>query len=182
MKLVRRLDTLLLAGVGVLAVHQVSYTISSLAGTESTIAHGHLGLLWLVASLGAVAGIARSVMRSIRQRGLDISPVTLMVAIIGAYTMLESIERVASGLGATALFGEAVFWIGLAATPLVSLVLARAVSSAVAAIAAGITSADPDRRSAQRVVPRRIGASTATELTGFGSSQSWRGPPLDIIS
>ncbi len=181
MTFVRRIDTLLLTGVGVLVVHQVSYALNALTGSESSIAHGHLGPLWLVASIAAVAGLARSAVQSIQGRGLEISPVSLMIAIIGAYTVLESAERIAGGLGATTVFGEAVFWIGLVAAPLVACVLSAAVARLADAIAALVESPAPKPQSAApSTTPRRL-LSTPARLAGFGNSQSWRGPPVRIV-
>ena len=125
-----RIDSVLLAGIGILGVHQLAYTLTALAGTETTIAHGHLQSAWLLASLGLLAALARAVVRSIRRRvDADVSELALFAWISGGYLMLEQAERAWDGYGSLALFNEPVFWIGLALAPLVALTLAWSVRS-----------------------------------------------------
>ena len=54
----RRLDSLLLTGVGVLLVHQSAYTVSSLAGYKAAVTHGHLETAWLLGSLATIGALA----------------------------------------------------------------------------------------------------------------------------
>ncbi len=120
----RRLDSLLLAGVGVLIAHQVAYGVSTLAGYEISVAHGHLAVAWLAGSLAVLCLLTRSITRSLRHRSyLPGSFHSLSGAIALGYTGLEFAERLVGGLGAISLFSELVFWLGVALAPLLAAVL-----------------------------------------------------------
>ena len=125
----RQLDSLLLAGVGVLIVHQSAYAMTALAGTESSVAHGHLQSAWLIASLGVLCALTRSIIRSLRRRFTQMSELALFAAVAGGYLVLEQAERLWDGYGAFTLFSEPVFWVGLALAPLVALALSWSLRS-----------------------------------------------------
>jgi len=125
-----RLDALLLAGIGVLLVHQGAYTLTALTGEQASIAHGHLQVAWLVASLGLLGALTRSALRSLRHRVVGtVSELSLFASIGGGYFVLEQAERAWDGYGALALFHEPVFWVGLALAPLVALALSWSLRS-----------------------------------------------------
>lgn len=119
----KRIDSLLLAGLGVLIAHQISYSVTIAAGEVNTVAHGHLGSAWLIATIGAVFGLAYSVSKSLQRRG-HVPPPTLLLAtqIAAGYTGLEFTERAIDGNGFS-LFTESVYWLGLAVAPTVAAVL-----------------------------------------------------------
>ncbi|MGI9607254.1 MAG: hypothetical protein ACR2P0_14050 [Acidimicrobiales bacterium] len=126
-----RIDAALLTGVGVLVVHQIAYSASAVLGLEESIAHGHLAVAWLLGSLAALCGVARAVTRSLRGRDHTASSFTALTGwITGGYVMLELGERWLDGSGALAFFGQPVFWLGIAAAPLVALALRWSVRSA----------------------------------------------------
>ena len=127
----RRLDSGLLAFLGVLAVHQIAYSISRAAGAPSAIDHGHLAVAWLLAGLAAVAGLTLAVTRSLRARRHHVGSRLLLAGIVAAgYTALEAIERAADGIPVSSLVTEAVFWLGLAAAPIVAVALSAMVRAA----------------------------------------------------
>ena len=120
----KRLDGCLLSGVGVLAVHQVAYSASNVLGADSVIGHGHLATAWLLAGFAALTGLVRSVTRSLRHRGtMPASLPALSTSILVGYVAMEAVERLLDGSSLVGLAGEAVFWLGLAATPLVAAAL-----------------------------------------------------------
>jgi hypothetical protein len=119
-----RLDSLLLAGVGVLLAHQVAYGLSTFVGYETSVAHAHFAVAWLAGSLAVLCVLARSITRSLRRRSyLPSSVHSLSGAIALGYTGLEFAERLVGGLGATSLFSELVFWLGVALAPLLASML-----------------------------------------------------------
>lgn len=131
-----RLDSVLLAGVGTLLVHQGAYTLTAMAGAQSSVAHGHMQTAWLLASLALLGLLTRSIVRSVRQRAdRDISELSLFAWISFGYTLLEQAERIWDGYSALTLFSEPVFWAGLALGPLVSLVLTWSLRSFEKAVA-----------------------------------------------
>ena len=126
----QRIDAVLLAGVGILSVHQGAYTLTALTGTESSIAHGHLQTAWLLASLGVLGVLARSVLRSVKARMSEgVSELALFGWIAAGYFVLEQVERQWDGYGALTLFSEPVFWVGLALAPFVALALSWSIRS-----------------------------------------------------
>lgn len=174
-----RLDTILLAGVGILLVHQAAYTLTSLLGDESSIAHGHLQSAWLLASLGALGALTRSILRSIRKRTVGpVSELSLFASIGGGYIFLEMGERIWDGQGALSLFFEPVVWVGLALAPLVALALGWSLRS----VEKAITHFVDQRRQWFAPAPRRLGNADLTS-DGFPIERSilltapLRGPP-----
>ncbi len=124
----RKLDSLLLAGVGIMAIHQVAYTVAGLTGANTSVGHGHLELAWTFGSLFAILGLGSAITNSLRRRQHDPLSVPLLSAVLGiGYVGLEMAERSLDGIAATALFGEAVFWFGLAAVVPVAMLLRAAV-------------------------------------------------------
>ena len=119
----QRVDGLLLAGAGVLLVHQGAYTASALVGFESTVGHGHLATAWLLGSFAALAAVARAIIRSVKSRRLQIDVLKLAALLSLGYTAMEAVERIAGGINPVTLASEPVFWLGLALAPLVALVL-----------------------------------------------------------
>lgn len=126
----RRLDSLLLAGVGIMAIHQIAYGIAPLVATGSTVGHGHLELAWTAGSLAAIAGLGSAIVGSLKRRNhLPLPLVTLSLLLASGYVSLEIAERVFNGMAATSLFSEAVFWIGLAAVVPVAVLLRASVQT-----------------------------------------------------
>ncbi len=116
LEVVRRLDSLLLAGVGIMAIHQIAYALATFGGSTSTVGHGHLETAWTLGSLAAIAGLASAVTQSLKRRHHTTLPLAALAFTLGSgYTALELAERSLNGLDPVSLFGEAVFWIGLAA-------------------------------------------------------------------
>jgi len=58
-----RIDTALLAALGVLVVHQFAYSVSAVLGDTSSVAHGHLAVAWLLGSVAALAGLGVAMTR-----------------------------------------------------------------------------------------------------------------------
>lgn len=175
-----RLDAILLAGVGILLVHQAAYTLTSLSGDESSIAHGHLQSAWLLASLGVLGALTRSILRSIRRRARgSVSELSLFAAIANGYLSLEMAERVWDGQGAFTLFTEPVIWVGLALAPLVALALAWSLRSIETAIARFI-----DLRPQRLATTQRRLGFTPLGYVGFPTQRRLlltaplRGPPI----
>ena len=135
-----RIDSFLLAGVGVLVAHQGAYTLSAMTGQQSSLAHGHMQTAWLLGSLAVLALLTRSVVSSLRRRATSpVSEIALFVWIALGYSGLELGERVVDGYGALTLFSEPVYWIGLSLAPLVALALGwsfRSLEEAVSAFVA----------------------------------------------
>jgi len=152
---VARIDAILLTGIGVLLVHQGAYTLTALSGDEASIAHGHLQMAWLVASLGLLGALTRSVLRSLRGRAeATMSELSLFASISAGYLLLEQAERAWDGYGALALFHEPVFWIGLALAPFVALALAWSLRSVEQALVRLVSPAP--RIHATRSAPLRL--------------------------
>lgn len=178
----RRLDSLLLAGVAMLLVHQLAYTVSSVAGVETSVAHGHLEAAWLFGSLTAIGALARSITASLRRRSYDLDGVWAFTGwIVAGYLSLETVERIVDGHGATALLGEPVFWLGLVLAPLVAFALAwslRTVAQIVADVI--VNRASP----ASLVAPSASLGETSVSLPSplFSSFVvSRRGPPALVL-
>lgn len=127
----RRFDSLLLAGVGVLIVHQIAYTTSAVFGIENSVTHGHLAVAWFAGSLALLAVLARAVTHSLKSRHHESHTAPAIAAMISfGYIAMEQVERLADGYGAFELFAEPVFWLGMAIAPLVALVLHWSVQTA----------------------------------------------------
>jgi hypothetical protein len=174
----RRLDACLLSGVGVLAVHQLAYSASSLLGADSVVGHGHLATAWLLAGFAAVAGLTRSVTRSLRRRCSSVPSLgALSTSIAIGYAAMEAMERLIDGSSAPALFGEAVFWLGLAATPIVAVAL-RALTQSVQHFAQTLAARDEPRSWAPTALT--VLGTTSIDLAPLLSrsgSVPRRGPP-----
>lgn len=179
MRYMRRLDSLLLAGVGVLLVHQGAYVMSSLAGVKVSVSHGHLETAWLIGSLTAILALARAVTRSLRSRHFDQSPpLSLTAWMLFGYLGMEATERVANGLSAFSLLGEPVFWIGLAIAPLVAMALHWSMRT-VARVVADYASRPDARLVTPQVDPSLAATSVTLPPQIFQSfTVSRRGPPL----
>ena len=174
----RRLDSFLLAGVGVLLAHQAAYSVSTLVGYETSVAHGHFAVAWLAGSLAVLCMLTRSITRSLRRRSyLPSSLYALSGAIALGYTGLEFAERLVGGLGAGSLFSELVFWVGVALAPLLAAMLHWSVR-AVERFASAIVCSQESRR-----WPTTSGSSlraTSIELLSHAPLSfvvSRRGPP-----
>lgn len=174
----QRLDSFLLAGVGVLIVHQVAYTVSALFGIETSIAHGHMAFAWFGGSLAMLGVLARSVTLSLKRRRYDaLQSGSLALVISLGYTALEQIERLADGYGLVELFGEPVFWLGLALAPLVALVLHWSVRSAVELVATFLSSLTP-QWSTRAPQPAFAVVAAVPVTVQLSSVMSRRGPPV----
>ncbi len=175
----QRLDSFLLAGVGVLMVHQVAYTVSALFGVESSIAHGHMAFAWFGGSLALLGVLARSVTRSLKRRRYDAGPPgSLALAISMGYVALEQIERLADGYGLLQLFGEPVFWLGMALAPLVALALHWSVRSAVQLVSNFLSSSAPQWSTATPQPAFAVAACVVPVTARLSSVMSRRGPPV----
>jgi lysylphosphatidylglycerol synthetase-like protein (DUF2156 family) len=174
----RRLDSLLLTGVGVLLVHQSAYAVSSLGGYKTAVTHGHLEVAWLFGSLTAIGALARAVTRSLRKRRYAHDHLaTLTMWIVSGYLVLETFERVANDLAATSLLSELVFWLGLLFAPLVALVLRWSMQTVARIVADAVASRDDTVRTGP---PPSSLASTSVRLPAhifFAFTVSRRGPP-----
>jgi hypothetical protein len=141
---VRRIDALLLAGVGILAIHQFAYATAAAFGAESVVGHGHLQMAWVMGSLAGVVVLAAAVTRSLRGRShtpLGTAPFAALLA--GGYSTLEFFERIADGYGPATLLSESVFWIGLLAVVPVAIALRASVQSVAEIVENLIRTATP---------------------------------------
>lgn len=179
----KRLDATLLVGVGVLAVHQLAYSASSMLGADSAVGHGHLAAAWLVGGFVAVIGLARSVTRSLRRRQHSpLAPVAMSLSVGLGYVGMESVERVFDGSSVTGLTGEAVFWLGLLATPIVATALRMMVRSVHELAERWVAAASAAARHA--AVPTAFGH-TSIELAPLlllTDAVSRRGPPVRLLT
>ncbi len=173
------LDRSLLAFLGVLIAHEVAYLTSSIAGYGNSVAHGHLKTAWLVGSVALLAVATRAVVTSLRRRRHHVGQPTQLAALIATgYVSLEQLERLADGYSLTTLFSEPVFWIGIAAAPLIAVLLTRALRTVELVAARLIDSRDDCPVSA--VVPQTLGATSVRTLSTLlrSSVVSLRGPPV----
>lgn len=126
------MDSLLLAGVGTLAVHEIAYVPGSIgtsvAGGEG-VSHAHIPLLWGIGGSIAILALIQYVVRSLRSRSGDrvVDARWLGLTMGALYISQEAAERAISGSPAVSLLTEWVLWVGLVAVPLVAWVLARLV-------------------------------------------------------
>ena len=175
-----RIDSAILAFLGVLLAHEIAYLTSSIAGFDTSVSHGHLRIAWLAGSLSLLSLLARSVIKSLRRRSHDGGNMVHLAGFIGfGYTLLEQFERALDGYGAASLFIEPVFWFGLAAAPLVALVLSWSLRSLEEAVAKLL---EPDALK-ELSTPCRQGALGVTSLLypctpALSTVVSRRGPPL----
>ncbi len=175
----QRLDSLLLASVGVLLVHQVAYTASALLGYEASVAHGHMALAWFAGSLAALFALARAITRSLKRRRHDVtSEYGLFGAIAGGYLLLEQFERAIDGYGTFSLFGEPVFWLGMAIAPLIALALHWSVRSVERIVTFIALAARTSRWHERPTQPVHRSTTTVLPLSQqLSSVVSRRGPP-----
>lgn len=137
-----RLDSLLLAGVGTLAVHELAYLPgsvgTSLAGGPGH--HAHMPLLWGLSGAVAIAALVHYVVRAMRGRPGHrfVDAPSLGLAIGALYISQEAAERALSNKPSISLLSESVLWLGLLVVPVVSVLLARLVSGLVAVAAPGL--------------------------------------------
>jgi len=173
-----RLDSRLLAGAGVLIVHQVAYTISAMFGIETSVAHGHFAVVWFAGSLALLAALVRTLVISLKRRQHDAGNVNALAATIGGgYLALEWVERFVDGYDAFALFAEPVLWLGLALAPLVALALHYSVRSVAELAFEYLTVASRGwvTRTSSVPIPVRVARPTPSQLS---SVVSRRGPPI----
>ncbi len=178
----RRLDSALLAILGVLIAHQIAYLTSSMVGYENSVAHGHMKTAWLFGSAALLTALGRSIIVSLRRRHHNGgNPIHLAAAIGGGYFLMEQVERVVDGYGALTLFSEPVFWFGLAAAPLVAIVLSWLLASIEQAVSNLI-----EMRREQRPSPPVSNSSLATTsvdvflLAPLSFVVARRGPPMGL--
>lgn len=174
----KRLDSALITGVGVLVVHQIGYAISAALGAEADIGHGHLAVAWLIASLAAVGALAKTITESLRSRHHDpLSLGFLTLLLSTGFVGLEATERWMNGSSPAALLGEAVFWLGLAASPVVALALRWSVR--VAADAACVLLNAFGTQTWPQHAPTTLGHTSLllTSLSCRSHTVSRRGPP-----
>lgn len=124
----RRVDTFLLASIGVLVLHQIAYVITGSFATVVAVDHSHLAVAWNFGSVVMLLGLARAIVVSVkRRRHANVHIGYLTAAIAVGFVALEQVERLAAGYGATALFGEPVLWVALVIAPIVATVLSRSI-------------------------------------------------------
>lgn len=130
-----RLDSLLLAGVGTLAVHEIAYLPGSIdvSVRGNGVSHSHIPLLWGLGGAVAIAALVHAVVRSLRSRTGErtIDPSWLGLTMGAFYISQEAAERAMSGSPAVSLLTEHVLWFGLLAVPIVAIVLGRLVGGIV---------------------------------------------------
>jgi len=178
----QRLDSLLLASVGVLLVHQAAYMASALLGYETSVAHGHMALAWFGGSLAILCALARAITNSLKSRNHNApSEYRLFVAIASGYVLLEQFERAVDGYGAFALLAEPVFWLGLALSPLIALFLHWSVRS-VKRIVIFVALAASTKRWPELTSSGEFGFPTTVvpHSTQRACVVSLRGPPADL--
>ncbi len=175
-----RLDSLLLAGVGTLAVHEIAYLPGSLARSVSSsgVSHAHLPLMWGLGGAVAIAGLIRYVVGSLRRRGGDrmVDPTWLALAMGAFFISQEAAERAMSGSPAVSLVTEWVLWLGLVAVPLVAIVLARMVRCITHYIAENTLRRVPTVSTADLFDP--VQADAVPAVVHLAHSVARRGPPL----
>lgn len=174
-----RTDSLLLAGVGTLVVHEVAYLPGSIGASVAGggASHAHLPLLWGVGGSIAILGLVRYIVRSLRSRdGVRFVSVHWLAATMAAlYTSQEAAERALSNSPAISLLTEWVLWLGLLAVPLVAWVLARLVECIVE-FASGTPARTRSRRTA--VLPGPVPAVVPVpEVARLAHTLTRRGPP-----
>ena len=176
-----RLDSLLLAGVGTLAVHEIAYLPGSV-GTSiaggSGVSHAHIPVLWGVGGSIAILALIHYVVRSLRSRAGQrvVDPQWLGLTMGALYISQEAAERALSGSPAISLLTEWVLWVGLLAVPLVAWTLARLVRC----IVEFTTQAQTRPRSHAGTPPllRPVQAAPRPALARLQHILSRRGPPL----
>ena len=92
----QRIDSLLLASIGVLLVHQVAYMASALLGYEASVAHGHMAIAWFGGSLATLCVLARAITHSLKKRSHTSPNDIALFAAIAADP--RPFERVLEGL------------------------------------------------------------------------------------
>lgn len=175
-----RLDSLLLAGVGTLAVHEIAYVPGSVrASVAGGVSHSHIPLLWGVGGTLAVAALVRYVAASLRSRvgGRVVDPTWLGLTMAALYVSQEAAERALAGNPAISLLTNPVLWIGLVAVPLVAFALARLVECVVDVLGAA---ADSRRMFVSLSPPLRPASAGAPTLLRLAHSVGTRGPPRRI--
>ncbi len=178
-----RMDSLLLAGVGTLAVHEIAYVPGSIGTSitgDDSVSHAHIPLLWGLGGSVAILALIRYVVRSLRSREGErsIDARWLGTAMAAFYISQEAAERALSGSPAISLLTEWVLWIGLLAVPLVACVLARLVRRIVDFAATPETR----RRVPTSTVPvaRPVVPTLRPALTRLDHVLTRRGPPLIV--
>lgn len=175
---VRRIDALLLAGVGVLLVHQFSYTASSLIGVKTAVTHGHLEIAWLIGSLTTIGALARAVTRSLRRRHHEPGTVlSFTKTILIGYLGLEAIERVANGLNVMSLLGESVFWLGLLIAPFVAWILRWSLRTVERFVATSLDSSTDLEFTSRSATSLGVTSVVLLPQIFFSFMVSRRGPP-----
>lgn len=177
------LDSLLLAGVGTLAVHEIAYVPGSV---DVDVAHAHVPALWGLGGALAVIVMVRAVVRSLRSRpgNRAVDPSVLSAAIAAFYATQEAAELSFTSTPAIQLLSHASFWIGLAAAPAVGWLLARLVNRVVDVIANSHARA-PRPVVYPLAVPGRISGmlpETTPSLVRLRHHVARRGPPRSVCS
>lgn len=173
----RRIDSFLLAAMGVLVVHKLAYTVADFLAPVALVDHSHLAAAWSVGSFAMLAWLARVIVVSVRRRKhADLNAGGLATTIAIGYAALEQAERLLAGYEATALLGEPVFWLGLAFAPLVAVVLTHSVRT-VTHLAAGLAPPTIHTWPSVRIAPVQQLVLVPAHLA-HRSAMSRRGPPI----
>lgn len=176
------LDFALLGGLGTLVTHEIAYAPASV--TKVAIAHSHLPLLWALAAPLALAGVGLYLVRSLRGRPgcFGVNARHLAVTMGLGFTGMELAERAANGVSVSGFVAEPVMWIGLVVTPIVALVLAQLVNTAVEAITRWVALPENQVFITVPAVVRSRPAGSIDLVSILGYSQNRRGPPRRIVA
>ncbi len=175
---------MLLAGIGTLMAHEVAYLTRAalVSAGGAAVSHAHLPVLWGFGTAIAVAAITRTVVLSLRSRAgaRSVDSGLLAIAMIALYVSQEAAELWWSGQPAISLLAQPTLWLGVAAAPLVALLLARLVDTVVELVAIVPTSrhrvgSDP------LFTPARVEAFLPL-LIRLAHSVSRRGPPRVVAT
>ena len=175
-----RLDSLLLAGVGTLAVHEVAYVPGSVrtAFGGDGVSHAHLPLLWGIGGTLAIAILVRYVVSALQGRAgaRSIDPLWLGGTMAALFVSQEAAELAMAGSPSIALLGKPTLWLGLVAVPLLALLLAFVVNGVAELVSSARRTQQAGPRTAR--VPALLTAWPLPALALLTHSLSRRGPPV----
>ena len=175
-----RLDSLLLAGVGTLAVHEIAYVPGSVrtAVTGAGVSHAHLPLLWGLGGTVAIVILVRHMVAALRERAgaRRIDPLWLGATMAALFVSQEAAELAWAGSPSVTLLSQPTLWLGLFAVPFLAVLLAFIVNGVVELVA-GTQSATPPAYWRKRTgQPPTASVPPAHALLSHALSR--RGPPV----
>ena len=175
-----RLDSLLLAGVGTLAAHELAYVPGSLRASlvGDGVSHAHLPLLWGLGGVVAVAALAQQLVTALRRRAgvrtIDARWLGLGIGLF--YVSQEAAEFALAGSPAISLLSQPTLWAGLLVAPVVAIALSRLVNGIVDFVAALPASRAPAR--GRTPGWQTTSAQPLAAVAWLAHSLSRRGPPV----